>query len=148
MLVVGDTVSMLVTSANTHLEQLGGRTVSAFPDKYFSTPLKETMYSLGINKTSVGPRIQTTDANGNITVTRNRSVSITLGINVYAPHSMGGEACAVGFDRWIDFVVRTLQINVSDAGCGEVEYDQSIGTNVLKGYFTFERTVSESIPAT
>ncbi|MBO4339589.1 MAG: hypothetical protein K5755_03035 [Clostridiales bacterium] len=147
MLVTGNTVSAIVNAANQHINDIGGRTVLAFPDKYFSTPLKQTMYSLGIKKTLVGPRIATTNSNGTMSLTRNRNVTVTIALNVYAPHSMGGEACSVGFDKFIDFVVRTLQINIIDAGCSEVEYDQSIGTNVLKCYFTIERTVSETTPA-
>ena len=146
MIVTGDTISTLVTSANRNINALGGKTVIAFPDRYFSTPLKQTMFSLGVKKISVGPRLQITGSNGNVTTTRNRKVIITFSLNVYAPHSMGGEACLSGFDRWLDFLVRTLQMNIDDAGCREVEYEQSIGTNVLKGYFTLTRTVSETVP--
>jgi hypothetical protein len=146
VLIVGNTVNSLIGAANSHIEQLGGRTVSAFPDKYFSTPLKNTMYSLGIKQITVGERI-TTSVSGTSNVVRTRDVSLTLSLNVYAPHSMGGEACSVGFDKWLDFVVRTMQINIVSAGCTGVEYDQSIGTNVLKGYFTIKRTVNEAVPA-
>jgi len=143
MIIVGNTINTLVSSANSHLQDLGGKTVTAFPDKYFSTPLKQTMFSLGIKKITVGPRIQTTNSNGTVTTTRNRSVSVTLALNVYAPHSMGGDECSRGFDKWMDFLVRIMQINVTEAGCQEIEYDQSIGTNVLKGYFKIERITSE-----
>ncbi len=143
MIIVGNTISTLVGAANSHLQELGGKTVTAFPDKYFSTPLKQTMFSLGIKKITVGPRIQTTGSNGTVTTTRNRSVTVTFALNVYAPHSMGGDECSRGFDKWMDFLVRIMQMNVIEAGCQEIEYDQSIGTNVLKGYFTVERITSE-----
>lgn len=146
MVVVGNTVETLVRTANVHESFLGGKTVEAYPDSYFSTPLKQTMFSLGIKKIEVGPRIETTDSNGNVTVTRNREAKISFALNVYAPKSMGGEACSKGFDRWLDMAVRMWQLNISQAGCGEVEYEQTIGTNVLKGYFTLTRICSESLP--
>ncbi len=146
MVVVGNTIETFVNTANGLESIVGGKTVVAFPDKYFSTPLKETMFSLGIKKIEVGPRLETTDANGNVTVTRNREAKIRLALNVYAPKSMGGDACSKGFDRWLDLLVRVWRIDILDAGCDEVEYEQSIGTNVLKGYFTIRRVVSETIP--
>lgn len=146
MVVVGNTVETLAATANYHSDFLQGKTVVAYPDEYFSTPLKQTMFSLGIKEIEVGPRIETTDGNGNVVVTKDRNVKVRLALNVYAPKSMGGEACSKGFDRWLDMAVRILKLNISDAGCQEVEYEQSIGTNVLKGYITFRRTVSENIP--
>ena len=145
MVIVGSTLNTLVNTANNNIETLGGKTVIAYPDRYFSTPLKQTMYSLGVKKITVGPRIQTTNSNGTVTVTRNRKVEIVFSLNVYAPHSMGGEACSKGFDKWMDFLLRTVQLNVDGAGCQEVEYEQSIGTNVLKGYFTLSHTSSETV---
>lgn len=146
MVVIGRTVDTLVTTATAHASELGGRTVSAYSDKYFSTPLKETMFSLGIKKIEIGPRIITENSDGTTTTTKNRKIAVRLALNVYAPHEKGGEECGKGFDRWMDFAVRTLQLNISDAGCQEVEYDQSIGTNVLKGYFTLTRITSDQIP--
>lgn len=148
MVVVGSTVATLVATANSHSDFLKGKTVEAYPDTYFSTPLKQTMFSLGIKQIEVGPRIETADSSGNVTVTKNRQVKIRFALNVYAPKSMGGEACSQGFDRWLDMVVRMLHMDISDAGCGEVEYESSIGTNVLKGYFTYTRITSENIPVT
>ena len=146
MIVVGNTVETLVRTANSHSDFLGGKTVEAYPDRYFSTPLKTTMFSLGIKKIEIGPRIETVDSSGNVTETRNREARISFALNVYAPESMGGGACAKGFDRWLDMVVRLWQLNISEAGCQEVEYEQSIGTNVLKGYFTLTRICSETLP--
>lgn len=147
MVIVGNTVETLVSTANHHSQEIGGKTVEAFPDKYFSTPLKQTMFSLGIKKIEVGPRIEITNSDGTVTVTKNRNAIITFVLNVYAPHSMGGAACTAGFDKWMDCLVRILQINVIQAGCQEVEYDQSIGTNVLEGYFVMKRVISELTPA-
>ncbi|MBE6835893.1 MAG: hypothetical protein E7515_06565 [Ruminococcaceae bacterium] len=147
MVIVGNTVETLVSTANHHAQEIGGKTVEAFPDKYFSTPLKQTMFSLGIKKIEVGPRIEITNNDGTTTVTKNRNAIITFVLNVYAPHSMGGAACTAGFDKWMDCLVRILQINVIQAGCQEVEYDQSIGTNVLEGYFVMKRVISELTPA-
>jgi len=145
MILVGSTVANLARNANLRSDSLGGKTVTAYPDKYISTPLKNTMFSLGVKEIDVGPRIERTNADGSITVTRLRNVKVTFGLNVYAPHSDGGEACTRGFDRWIDFIVRTMQLNISGAGCSGVEYEQSIGTNVLKGYFIIENKTAETV---
>ena len=144
MIVIGDAISHLVTSVNNHSSVTGGRTVMAFPDKYISSPLTETMFSLGIKKVNVGPRLTVENSNGTLTETRNRKVEITYSLTVYAPHSRGGDACMKGFDKWIDCLVRVIGMNIDSAGCDAIEYMQSIGTNVLKGYFVLSRTYAET----
>jgi hypothetical protein len=142
MIAIGRTIDYIIGNAAVYRRQLGGRTVLAFPDKYIASPLKETLYVIGVKGVSVGPRI--TDAGGAVITPHKREVSTTYFLNVYVPHEMGGDECLKGFDRWVNFLVTTLGYDVAAVGGDGMDYYQTVGSNVFKGYFVLKRIEVES----
>ena len=146
MITIGRTISYFASNANLHLQELGGKTVIAYPDRYIASPLQQTVFVLGIKSLKLGARI--TDENGQAVTPYKRDVEVTYFLDVYAPHEKGGDECLKCFDRWMDFLVTTLGYDIASAGSDGMDYIQSVGSNVFKGYFVINRIAAESQPLT
>lgn len=100
----------------------------AFPSKYKTNPIKSILAVLSISSVEIN------DAafSGYIGIkndneTYGKLSSLDVSIRIYAPFSMGGEACVEAFSRICDSLFcGTNDYHIKSASCKRVEYDKNM----------------------
>lgn len=111
--------------------------VMAYENDIKPTPLDKPIVAFSTKGCEIGPKLTKTLETGEIKVTKERDLKITVSIDIYLPYSMGGVSGHMIFDRIATFLLYEKNYDIIKVVCNETDYDTSCGAIVLKSQFIF-----------
>lgn len=106
------------------------------------TPINGPIVAVSVKKCNIGDKLKKVIDSGEIVTTESRYADVTLSVDIYLPYSMGGVSGHKIFDRIATCLIFEKKANISEAYCGDSDYDKAAQAIVLRSTFTYRITVN------
>lgn len=100
-------------------------------------PISQTIAAISVKKCVVSARSTSIDDNVKVN-TKNRNISVTVGINLYVPYKMGAKGCVSVFDDIFDRLVVLNDYELRESRFLSTSYSRDTQCLVAKTEFVFE----------